>query len=190
MKLLGKKTQAVSYLTPYAGNGFFESDINTKAKTKAKINTRDSYQTQKFLCRRVNHQQNEKATYKMGDNISQLYTLLFLLLFSHKSYQTLLQPRELQPSTFLYPWHFLGNNTGVGSHSLLQGVFPTQGLILHILHLLHWQAGSLPLAPPGKPLYMIRDISKYWIFNIYLDIYAQYLFTYLSYQVVKGAGLP
>ena len=22
-----------------------------------------------------------------------------------------------------------------------------------LLHLLHWQAGSLPLAPPGKPVY-------------------------------------
>jgi len=30
------------------------------------------------------------------------------------------------------------------------GIFPTQGLNLHLLHLLHWQAGSLPLAPPGK----------------------------------------
>ena len=29
-----------------------------------------------------------------------------------------------------------------------QEIFPTQGLNLHLLHLLHWQAGSLPLAPP------------------------------------------
>ena len=26
------------------------------------------------------------------------------------------------------PWDFPGKNTGVGSHSLLQGIFPTQGL--------------------------------------------------------------
>ena len=26
------------------------------------------------------------------------------------------------------PWNSLGQNTGVGSHSLLQGIFPTQGL--------------------------------------------------------------
>ena len=26
----------------------------------------------------------------------------------------------------------------------------TQGSNLNLLHLLHWQAGSLPLAPPGK----------------------------------------
>ena len=32
----------------------------------------------------------------------------------------------LQPSSFLCPWNSLGKNTGVGSHSLLQGIFPTQ----------------------------------------------------------------
>ena len=42
-------------------------------------------------------------------------------------------------------------NTGVGCHALLQGIFPTQGSKQHLLHLLHWQAGSLRLAPPGKP---------------------------------------
>ena len=38
-----------------------------------------------------------------------------------------------------------------GCHFLLQGIFPTQGLNLHLLYLLHWQADSLPIAPPGKP---------------------------------------
>ena len=44
-----------------------------------------------------------------------------------------------------------GKNTGMGCHALLQGIFPTQGLNPSLLHLLHWQVGSLPLAPPGKP---------------------------------------
>ena len=34
-------------------------------------------------------------------------------------------------------------------HALLQGIFQTQGLNPHLLHLLYWQAGSLPLAPLG-----------------------------------------
>ena len=42
-------------------------------------------------------------------------------------------------------------NTGVGSLSLLQENLPTQGSNLRLLHLLHRQAGSLPLQPPGKP---------------------------------------
>ena len=29
--------------------------------------------------------------------------------------------------------------------------FLTQGLNPHVLHILHWQANSLPLVPPGKP---------------------------------------
>ena len=47
----------------------------------------------------------------------------------------------------------LGKNTGVGCHALLQGIFATQGLKLSLLCLLNWPVGSLPLAPPGKPLY-------------------------------------
>ena len=35
-----------------------------------------------------------------------------------------------------------------------RGIFLTQGLNPHILSLLHWQAVSLPLAPPGKHIYM------------------------------------
>ena len=31
------------------------------------------------------------------------------------------------------------------------GIFPTQELNLGLLHLLHWQVDSLPLASPGKP---------------------------------------
>ena len=32
-----------------------------------------------------------------------------------------------------------------------RGIFLTQGSNLCLLCLLHWQAGSLPLVPPGKP---------------------------------------
>ena len=42
-------------------------------------------------------------------------------------------------------WDSPGKNTGVGCHALLQGIFLTQGLNPCLLHLLHWQAGSLPL---------------------------------------------
>ena len=40
----------------------------------------------------------------------------------------------------------------MGCHAHLQGIFLTQGLNLRLLCLLHWQAGSLPLAPLGKPI--------------------------------------
>ena len=41
-----------------------------------------------------------------------------------------------------------GKNTGVGCHLLLQRIFVTQGSNPRLLQLLHWQIGSLPLAPP------------------------------------------
>ena len=34
-------------------------------------------------------------------------------------------------------------------------IFQTQGSNLHLLRLLHWQAGSLPLVPLGSPFYSI-----------------------------------
>ena len=63
----------------------------------------------------------------------------------------------LWPAMLLCPRDYLGKNTGVGGCALLQGIFPTQGLILHLLYILHWQAGSLPLAPAGKPQHLERE---------------------------------
>ena len=63
-----------------------------------------------------------------------------------------LRSHGLQSTRLLCSWDSPGKNTGVGCHALLQGIFPTQGSNPHLLGLLHWQSGSLPLAPPGKPL--------------------------------------
>ena len=55
----------------------------------------------------------------------------------------------------LCPWNFPHKNTmgghSMGGHFLLQGIFLTRESNPRLLHLLHWQADSLPLAPPGKP---------------------------------------
>ena len=54
---------------------------------------------------------------------------------------------------------FHGKNTVVVCHFLLQGIFPTQGLNPHLLRLLNWQVGSLPL----EPLFISYTISKYFL---------------------------
>ena len=36
----------------------------------------------------------------------------------------------------------------------------TKGSNLHLLHLIHWRAGSLPLGPPGKPIMGCLGIFK------------------------------
>ena len=43
----------------------------------------------------------------------------------------------------------------MGCHALLQGNFPTLGWNQRLLCLLYWQAGSSPLAPPGKPKFLM-----------------------------------
>ena len=55
------------------------------------------------------------------------------------------------PTRILWKWDFPGKNTGMGCHFLLQGIIPTQGMNPHLLHLLHWQAGSLPLSHQERP---------------------------------------
>ena len=52
----------------------------------------------------------------------------------------------LQPHGLYTPWSSPGQNTGVGSPSLLQGIFPTQGLNPGGL-----QVDSLPAEPQEKP---------------------------------------
>ena len=49
------------------------------------------------------------------------------------------------PGSSLHLSSLLGKNTGVGCHFLLQGIFLTQRLNSCLLHLLNWQADSLPL---------------------------------------------
>ena len=80
---------------------------------------------------------------------------------------TLCYPIGCSPPGLLCPWDSPDKNTGVGCHALLQGIFPTQGSNLHLLRLLHRQAGTLPLVPPGKPLktsfnlnYSLRALSS------------------------------
>ena len=65
---------------------------------------------------------------------------------------TLCDPTDYSPPGYSVHGDSPGKNTGVGCHALLQGIFLIQGLNLHILCLSHWQAGSLPLVPPGNPL--------------------------------------
>ena len=48
-------------------------------------------------------------------------------------------------------------NTGTGCHFLLHGIFPIQG---SNLHLLHWQADSLPLSLQGTPVTITKTNRK------------------------------
>ena len=79
---------------------------------------------------------------------------------SLQSCLTLRDPMDYSPPGSSVTGDSPGKNTGVGCHVLLQGIFPTQGSNPGLLCLLYWQAGSLPLAPPGKPPEISREVPQ------------------------------
>ena len=64
------------------------------------------------------------------------------MLFIRSVVSHSLRPHGLKLARLLCPWDFPGKNTGVGSSSLLQRIFPAQGLNPGLLHcrqiLYHW----------------------------------------------------
>ena len=78
-----------------------------------------------------------------------------LATMSAKSLQScliLLRPHGLQATRLLCPWYSPGKNMGVGCRSLLQGIFPPQGMNWRLLRLLHLQMCSSPPLHLGSPL--------------------------------------
>ena len=68
---------------------------------------------------------------------------------------------SLWPHWLYNPWNSLGQNTGVGSLSLLQGIFSTQGLNQGLLHC-RWILCQL--SHKGSPA--TRDIRHIWVQNL------------------------
>ena len=95
----------------------------------------------------IKHKTIKLLENNMGENLDDLgYGAKFL-----QSWLTLCDLMDCSPPGSSDHGILPGKHTGVGCHALLQGIFPTQGLNLHLLCLLHWQVSSLPLAPSGKP---------------------------------------
>ena len=68
-----------------------------------------------------------------------------------------LQPYGLSPARLLCPWDSPGKDTGVGCLALLQGIFPTQGSNLGLMHgrwILH------QLSHQGSPNFCIVFLTK------------------------------
>ena len=67
-----------------------------------------------------------------------------------------LQPHGLWPTRLLCPWDSPGKNNEVGNHSLLQGVFPTQGLNPGLLHC---RQILCQLSHQGSPPYFLLPLN-------------------------------
>ena len=91
-----------------------------------------------------------------------------------------LQTHGLRPPGSCLAWDSPGKNARVGCHALLQGISLTQGSNPYLLRFLHWQAGSLPLAPPGKPCHIMGHPRTHWLLVIII---------YFSLMNLAMAGL-
>ena len=74
-----------------------------------------------------------------------------------------LWPHGLQPGRLLCPWNSPGKNTGVRCHSLLQGIFLTQGSNLSLPHC--WWI-LYCLSHQGSPASKLRPIKLYFMFYV------------------------
>ena len=112
-----------------------------------------------------------------------------------------LRAHGLQPARLLCPWDSLGQNTGVGCHFLLQGIFLTQRLNPGLLCLLNWQESSLTLGSPRtcRLCYLLLLNYKYFCFQRwpmsilrYLNLLAFNLPPYngLTKESLKSAERP
>ena len=69
-----------------------------------------------------------------GNSHNNLNFFIFLMLVKCESESCSVVSDSLQPYGLYSPWNFPGQNTAVGSLSLLQGIFPTQLLHWSLLH--------------------------------------------------------
>ena len=70
----------------------------------------------------------------------------------------------------------------MGCHALLQMIFLTQGPNPCLLPLLHGQAGSLPLVPPGKPKCPVKKKKRLCILGL-----SQFPSVKLAHTTVKSS---
>ena len=87
------------------------------------------------------------------------------------------------PTGLLCPWNSPGKNTGGGSHSLLQGIFPTQKSNLGVLHyrwiLYHWTTWEAPL------LYNIGGVIAQSLSHVRLFATPVFLFLYYLWEFAQ-----
>ena len=83
-----------------------------------------------------------------------------------------LRPHGLYPTRVICPWTCPGKNTGVGCHTLLQGIFPTQE---SILSLLHFRQIVYPLSHQGSAVSLITNYVP--VFPVFASLKHSYFQT-------------
>ena len=83
-------------------------------------------------CRQILYQLSHKGS--LIDCVESHFPPRFQNGFEHEGESCSVVSNSLQPHVLYSPWNSPGQNTGVGSHSLLQGIVPTQGSNPGLLH--------------------------------------------------------
>ena len=104
---------------------------------------------------------------------------------------TCLQSNGLWPTKLLCPWDLAGTTTGVCCPFLFHGIFPTQESNTHLSQLLRWQADSLAITPPGKPVNSVNarpsafDLSDCTLMDWLIDSFAPSVNRFLTHSLYK-----
>ena len=91
-----------------------------------------------------------------------IYCCMMMMMLVAQSCPTL-RPHELMPTRPLWPWDSPGKKTGVSSHSLLQGIFLTEG---SNFDLLHYRQILYHLSHQGSPLLLLATCILWLLLNV------------------------
>ena len=109
--------------------------------------------------------------YIIKKNFKNILLKYFIICAQSSVMSDSLQLQELWPTRLLWPWNFLGKNTGVGCHVLLQRIFLTQGSNPSLQHLLHCRCILYLLSHQGSPSHYM-DLMWFNVINInHMDLY-------------------
>ena len=101
----------------------------------------------------------EKAIIWKGICTPVFLAALFTITKIWKSESHSVVSNSLQPHGLYSPWNSAGQNTGVGIHYLLQGIFPTQGLDPGLLHC-RWSLYQLSHKESPRILELVSSVSS------------------------------
>ena len=108
-------------------------------------------------CRQILQHPSHQESPKILERVTCLFQGIFL---TQELNQGLLHCRQIFFFFFFTRWVTRGSQEYWRGVFLLQGIFLTHGSKPRLLHFLHWQADSLPLVPPGKPLSLGCPLSE------------------------------
>ena len=106
----------------------------------------------------------------------------------------LCDPMGCSLTSLLRQWDFPGKSTGVGCHFFLQGIFPTQGLKLDLLHCrqmfyhLSHQGSHMPCRAWDILIYLKHYSLFIWNSNL-IRLPVFYLASFLGTLSSQGAGI-